>query len=244
MSDPRRLSRDPDNELARTLLRSARARAPRSARQRAVIAATSGLAATSLTATAAGGPLAKAGAIAALKWLGVAGIVTFGAVGAALTLRDPAPSSPAHHEDETRAHGFPAQPSAPPRPFAPPAPTLAPDPIVPIPIAPALPAPFVPAPAPARSGAGASIRDEVATLERARSVLASGEPALALSILDDYVSAFPHPTMASEAAVLRIEALVRAGDRSAARSAAHAFLVKYPLSPYGARVRSVVGPNP
>ena len=47
--------------------------------------------------------------------------------------------------------------------------------------------------------------------------LASGAPARALSILDEYAARFPHAAMAPEATVLRIEALERArnGERLA-----------------------------
>jgi outer membrane protein assembly factor BamD (BamD/ComL family) len=85
---------------------------------------------------------------------------------------------------------------------------------------------------------------ELSTLEQARAALSAGDPARALSILDDYAARFPHASMASEATVLRIEALVRAGDASAARRVADAFLSANPGSPYGNRVRSLVGTNP
>jgi hypothetical protein len=47
-----------------------------------------------------------------------------------------------------------------------------------------------------------------------------------------------------EASILRVEALVEVGDRSAAERAADEFLRKNPTTPYAARVRSLVGaPN-
>ena len=51
--------------------------------------------------------------------------------------------------------------------------------------------------------------------------------------------------MGPEATVLRVEALVRAGDRSAAARVGNAFLAGNPQSPYATRIRSLLGaPNP
>jgi outer membrane protein assembly factor BamD (BamD/ComL family) len=82
-------------------------------------------------------------------------------------------------------------------------------------------------------------------LEEARGALASGAPARALSILDGYAARFPRASMAPEASMLRIEALVRAGDLPAAGRAGEAFLTAHPGSPYATRVRSLLaGQNP
>jgi outer membrane protein assembly factor BamD (BamD/ComL family) len=78
-------------------------------------------------------------------------------------------------------------------------------------------------------------------LERARAAMTSGNPALALSLLDTYTDRFPHPAMLPEATVLRIEALTKAGDPAAARRAADAFLATYPASPYADRIRTLLG---
>jgi len=122
--------------------------------------------------------------------------------------------------------------------------------------APVLPVPAAPPPVLARQGApsaqpaassgssGSSVPMELATLDQARSALASGNPAQALSILDAYAMRFPHASMASEATVLRIEALVRAGDRAAAQRVADSFLSFNPQSPYAARIRSLLGNSP
>jgi outer membrane protein assembly factor BamD (BamD/ComL family) len=85
---------------------------------------------------------------------------------------------------------------------------------------------------------------ELAALQQARAALGAGDPARALSMLDAYVARFPHGAMAQEAAVLRIEALVRAGDRPAAQRAADAYLTAHPQSPYMDRIRSLLGTNP
>jgi hypothetical protein len=89
------------------------------------------------------------------------------------------------------------------------------------------------------------MHDELSWLEGARAAISSGNPAGALSLLDRYAARFPHGAMAPEASVLRIEALLNAGDRPAAERAAAAFLAADARSPYAARVRSLLGkPNP
>jgi len=89
-----------------------------------------------------------------------------------------------------------------------------------------------------------SLPAELSTLDQARTALRSGDPARALSILDGYASRFPHGSMAPEATMLRIEALVKAGDRAAAGRVADGFLTMSPGSPYAARIRSLLGTNP
>jgi hypothetical protein len=241
MSDLRRLLDSSDSRLARTLLRAGRTSAPPGARRRAIAAATSAVAATSLTATAAGGTLARVGTVAALKWLGV-GVACVGSVGAGIALHERASQVTPRHASEpvlmATTASVPVAVRAPDAPAS--SPRSAPEPSIAPPLVVA-----APAPAPARFAAPErSIREEVVVLKRASSALASGDATLALSILRDYGARFPDGSMASEAAVLRIEALARAGDASAARRAAESFLVAYPQSPYAERVRSVVGSNP
>ena len=85
------------------------------------------------------------------------------------------------------------------------------------------------------------MHDELSMLDRARNALGAGEPARALSILDAYSARFPRGSMVPEATVLRIEALVRAGDRDGAQRVGSAFLVRFPRNPYAARVQSLIG---
>ena len=70
---------------------------------------------------------------------------------------------------------------------------------------------------------------------------AGSTAAAELAILDGYGSRFAHGVMGPEASILRIEALVNAGDRPAAKRAADAFLRANPKSPYAARVASLLG---
>lgn len=246
MSDPRRFAVEPDNDLERSLLGAAHVRAPQEARRRAAIAVSAVLAASGLaTGTAkAAGTLAKVGSTLAAHWVSVAGVVGVAAVTAAVVTQ--------HHETSSKAppvetHAAPLAPTSPPptaksvlsavapeASFAPPASTPPSTPTT------AVQAPASPPPTVARMDMDA----ELASLERARAALSSGDPARALSILDRYATRFPHAAMAPEAAVLRIEALVRAGDRSSAQRVADAFLASNPGSPYAARIRSLVGTNP
>jgi outer membrane protein assembly factor BamD (BamD/ComL family) len=78
-------------------------------------------------------------------------------------------------------------------------------------------------------------------VERARAAMNSGNPAQALSVLDAYTDRFPHPSLLPEATVLRIEALMKAGDPAAARRAADAFLAANTTSPYADRIRTILG---
>jgi hypothetical protein len=114
-----------------------------------------------------------------------------------------------------------------------------------------VPAPLVPPrisgsirSAPTATGSPATFPDELATLDSARHAIDAGDAARALSILDGYAQRFAAGVMGQEASILRVEALVKAGDRSAAERAADEFLRKNPTTPYAARVRSLVGaPN-
>jgi hypothetical protein len=97
---------------------------------------------------------------------------------------------------------------------------------------------------PTVTGSPATFTDELATLDSARHAIDAGDAARALSILDGYAQRFAAGVMGQEASILRVEALVKAGDRSAAERAADEFFRKNPTTPYAARVRSLVGaPN-
>ena len=85
-----------------------------------------------------------------------------------------------------------------------------------------------------------TVRSELAMLDAARGAMAAGAPRRALSILDAYSTRFPGGAMAPEAAVLRVEGLVKAGDRSAAKRFADAFLANDPESPYLERLQSIL----
>ena len=86
-----------------------------------------------------------------------------------------------------------------------------------------------------------TVRSELAMLDEARGAMTAGAPSRALSILDAYSTRFPSGAMAPEAAVLRVEGLVKAGDRSAAKRLADAILANDPGSPYLERLQSTLG---
>jgi hypothetical protein len=265
MSDPQRLRSSSDNELERLLLRAGRGRAPAQARQRALLAATAALGTGLVSGSAAAGAIgAKTGSILSLKWLAVVGLAGVGAMTAAVVIQGRPASPNAGRVEEPPVRLESAAATARTARARPTAPTgsgqVEPvEPTVPVELAAteAPPAPFVGAPAPwatatakadpsatlrsAPSVAGTSVPAELATLDQARGALAAGEPARALAILDSYTVTYPRAAMAPEATVLRIEALVRAGDRPAAERLGTAFLESHPQSPYAARIRSLLG---
>src|SRR5690606_26967779 len=57
----------------------------------------------------------------------------------------------------------------------------------------------------------ASLNEEVALLDRARSAVRAGHPADALTRLDEHSARFPKGSLALEAQVLRVQALAAAG---------------------------------
>jgi TolA-binding protein len=89
-----------------------------------------------------------------------------------------------------------------------------------------------------------SLGEELGAIDRARSALASGNTAEATRALDAYDATFPDGALADEAEVLRIDLLVRKGDRAGARSAARSFLAAHPQSPHAARLRDLLGGTP
>jgi len=86
-----------------------------------------------------------------------------------------------------------------------------------------------------------ALRDEVALLDQARAALASGNTAAALSALDRHKREFPRGFLSSEAEVLRVEALVKAGRTAEARAQGERLLSREPNGPQAKRVRSLLG---
>jgi hypothetical protein len=254
MNDPTRLSAESESDLELALLRAARHQAPPGAKQRAWLAASSVAGTTVLaagtaaagSATSAGSALAKAGTIATLKL--VVGVTSVAAVTGAVAYqvayraplpawmveaptrssvtRSSAPSPQATVAAQATLH-VDAPSAAPPQVAAPPAsaPQAPPQ---------AARATVVP------NANGTTVATELALLDRAHIAIAAGAPAQALALLDDYVEKFPHGTLEPEATVLRVEALVKAGDRRAAGRAAEALLASSPDSPFARRIESLL----
>jgi hypothetical protein len=257
MSDPKRLSTASESEFERALLRAGRVVAPRGSKERALMVASSALGASAAVAggaaagkgTALG--IAKAGSIASLKWVAIVGLTGFGVTASVVVLHEvhdtrpvqievsvptarPAPAKRARANAKTTASIDEGWTPAPVDPFtiaststgvvaAPPAPAHAPIVVV-----------------DADEVATSTVPAELIMLEQARGALRDGDPARCLSTLERYAERFPRGSMAPEATMLRIEALMNAGDRSAARRFADAYLASDPDSPYTVRVRSLL----
>jgi outer membrane protein assembly factor BamD (BamD/ComL family) len=80
----------------------------------------------------------------------------------------------------------------------------------------------------------------VELVENARKAVESGNSAEALQALDQHDRRFESGPLVHEARVLRIQALLKAGDYRAAEAAAHGFLAAYTDSPYEGRVRALL----
>ncbi len=86
------------------------------------------------------------------------------------------------------------------------------------------------------------LRDEVALLDEARAAIASGSTDAALAALGRHRREHPHGFLSSEADVLRVEALVKAGRMGEARSHGEHLLAREPNGPHAKRLRSLLGP--
>jgi hypothetical protein len=256
MSDPKRLSLECESDFEQLLLRVGRTEAPAGAKQRALLAVSAGLALSSLPAggAAAGqtAVAAKAGVLATLKWLSVVGAIAVGTVATAVGVHRAHPSSISDAEATriaanapSRHLGAPAQATDLPTTIAatPAAAeslaveaTRAPSPAA----GPRVIARSVPKAAESSASPASALPVELAMLDRARSATSAGDSGRALSILDAYAVRFPRGAMAPEAAILRVEALVKAGDRPGATRFANAFLASAPHSPYAARIQSLL----
>jgi hypothetical protein len=76
--------------------------------------------------------------------------------------------------------------------------------------------------------AGATLTQELVTLDAARAELAHGDAGGALSLLETYGRAYPHGDLVLEAEVLRMDALARSGHADLARQRAVLFLKRHP----------------
>lgn len=81
---------------------------------------------------------------------------------------------------------------------------------------------------------------EIAGIDRARALLASGRYSQAVAALDDYERRFPKNHFAPEVLYLRMEAASRAGRTSAARTFAQRLLARYPTSPQSEKARHLL----
>ena len=104
----------------------------------------------------------------------------------------------------------------------------------------ARPANPAPRQAPAVPSAPATLTDEISSLQIASDALSRGDAHAALVALDHYDHMAGQKKMGAEATLLRVEALSRAGQQSAASTLAKRFVERNPESPLVDRVRSFV----
>ncbi|HVH43394.1 MAG TPA: hypothetical protein VM925_13665, partial [Labilithrix sp.] len=91
-------------------------------------------------------------------------------------------------------------------------------------------------PAPAASRLG----EEIARLAEVRTKLSAGDTAGAHSALDAYAREFGAGMLAPEAAALRIDTFVAAGNRVRALEGAHRYLADFPTGPAAPRMHGLV----
>jgi hypothetical protein len=93
-------------------------------------------------------------------------------------------------------------------------------------------------PSPPDPGPG-DAREESRMVARAREVLRAGNPAQAMALLDQVRTLYPSGVLVQERELLRIESLVRSGQRAPALERAKTFVRTWPESPYTPRVREL-----
>jgi len=84
--------------------------------------------------------------------------------------------------------------------------------------------------------AAGELANQIALVDAARSALAGGNAQRALAIVAEYQGAYPTGTFRPEVAAVKIEALVKMGRMTDARTLAERFVVAYGQGPLAARV--------
>lgn len=92
-----------------------------------------------------------------------------------------------------------------------------------------------------RSDEKPSLGEEVRSLQRIRQISMERGSVAALEQLDQHERRYPVPGLGIEAAVLRIDLLWYADQKSAARSLGESFLRRHPDCPHSQHVRSLLG---
>ncbi|HEY3257130.1 MAG TPA: hypothetical protein VGJ91_24400 [Polyangiaceae bacterium] len=86
-----------------------------------------------------------------------------------------------------------------------------------------------------------SLALEMRLLDAARRALLSGDPRSALSTLGSYERAFPNGALGPESSVLKVRALVAAGDRPSAQALGQRVIEGAPRSEHAVAVRAALG---
>lgn len=97
-----------------------------------------------------------------------------------------------------------------------------------------------PPPATAPTSPISSLTEETRALDHVRHELEARRPASALAELERFRTTWPNAALRAEAAVLRVEALLRAGDRKTAERQAAVLIQAAPRSRHAARVRELL----
>jgi TolA-binding protein len=92
-----------------------------------------------------------------------------------------------------------------------------------------------------RETAASALAVETQRLEAARHALADGRATLALTTLTSYERDFPRGVLRPEALVLKVRALVAAGDRQAAEALGRRLIAQAPTSRHADAVRAALG---
>jgi hypothetical protein len=85
---------------------------------------------------------------------------------------------------------------------------------------------------------------QLALIEGARAMLTQGSARDALARIHEYDSRYPGGALGLEATVLRVEALLRAGERGKGQALGERFVAQHPNSPYATRIRSLLAQAP
>jgi hypothetical protein len=99
-------------------------------------------------------------------------------------------------------------------------------------------------PAPSRSPGASTLGDELEALKRAEQALGSGDSKSALDALDHYEHGLHGHELRAEAALLRMDALKRAGHADQAAALATRFVAENPGSPLVDRARTFMDKPP
>ncbi len=227
--DPPRLLDQSGDEFERALLGSAALDVGSDRVRAACVAAMAAGAVMGTAATAqAAGVSAKAGSVLFAKWLAVGTTVGVVATTAAVAIRPSAPSAPTVPAPRSVE---PATAVAPARPRA----------RRPAPQEVEAPAPSTPPPSAVPAPAQSSLAEELRLLDQARAALQQDRPVDALAALGRRDRAHPQGALGPEATVLRVQALLAAGDRNGAETTGRRWLEHHPSGAHSRRIRDLLG---
>jgi hypothetical protein len=106
--------------------------------------------------------------------------------------------------------------------------------------------PLAPVDEPARVAPlpASSLGDETQALDGVRQHLGAGRATQALAAIQRYRAKWPRGALAAEATLLRVDALLRSGNRSAAEFEANRLIKSAPQGRYAVRARALLGYTP